>query len=91
MPIEEIRGCRSVQCLLLKKHDWEPEPDDQDFERDSRVFLTGVGGATPDSNSIGLSPQRHVSTILTALIRISETSFSHFGHILTQSCEILGC
>jgi len=61
--MEEMKGCRAVQCLLMKKPDWKPELDDQDFERNSKVFLTGVGDGSPDMSAISLSPQRHVSKI----------------------------
>lgn len=43
--LEEMRGCRAVQCLMDKFRGWEPEEDDQDFERDSQCFLTGTGDA----------------------------------------------
>jgi len=69
--MEEMKGCRAVQCLLVKKDDWEPEIDDQDFERDSKVFLTGLGDGSPDMSSISFLPQRHVSTMLTAIVCIS--------------------
>jgi hypothetical protein len=65
--MEEMKGCRAVQCLLVKKHDWEPEPDDHSFELDSKVFLTGLGDGSPDMSPLtNLSPRRHVSPILLA-------------------------
>ncbi|KAN0104636.1 hypothetical protein V8E51_010381 [Hyaloscypha variabilis] len=58
--MEEMKGCRAVQCLLVKKHDWEPEPDDHSFELDSKVFLTGLGDGSPDMSPLtNLSPRRH--------------------------------
>jgi hypothetical protein len=59
-----MKGCRDVQCLLLKNLDWKPEPDDQPFELDSKVFLTGTGNGSPDLAPVeNLSPIRHVSII----------------------------
>lgn len=31
-----------MQCLVQKEPDWKPEEDDQDIERESICFLTGV-------------------------------------------------
>ncbi|KAL3445136.1 hypothetical protein BJX65DRAFT_297232 [Aspergillus insuetus] len=38
----EMRGCQTIQCLVPKSEDWEPASDDQDFERDSEFFLSGI-------------------------------------------------
>ncbi|MCJ1377209.1 hypothetical protein MMC17_000301 [Xylographa soralifera] len=46
--LEEMKGCRAIQCLVHKDADWEPEPNDQDFELESDYFLTGVGYSPPE-------------------------------------------
>jgi hypothetical protein len=65
--VEEMRLCTTVQCIVLKDkeaHDampeWSPESDDEDFERDSKYFLSGLGdrcGSWEDDTSV--EPQRH--------------------------------
>ena len=59
--VEEMKGCRAVQCLLPKDtRDWQPEEDDHDFERESRFFLTGVGdGSATDGDESACTPVRH--------------------------------
>jgi hypothetical protein len=54
-----MKGCRAIQCLLQKGADWQPEPDDQDFELDSKVFLTGIGDGSPDFEPLVTLPVRH--------------------------------
>jgi len=51
--VEEMKGCKDVQCVMKKiaatgdnGEMWSPEPDDQDFELTSEYFLTGVGNIT---------------------------------------------
>lgn len=46
--LEEMRACNTVQCLVLKgggfvQDAYEPQSDDEDFERESEYFLTGLG------------------------------------------------
>ena len=36
--LEEMKGCRAVQCLMIKNKDWLPEADDQDFELESKYL-----------------------------------------------------
>ncbi len=58
--LEEMKGCRAVQCILTKTPEWEPEEDDQDFELDSNHFLTGIGDGSPDEAPLSdLQPVRH--------------------------------
>lgn len=54
--VEEMKGCRDVQCLLKKWHDWEAEEDDQDFELESSYFLTGLGNGSPDTDPLTIIP-----------------------------------
>jgi hypothetical protein len=73
--LAEMKGCRAIQCLLMKTIDWKPEPDDQDFELDGRVFLTGVGDGSPDMAPLEIiSPVRHVSVILGPMVPTSGVS-----------------
>jgi hypothetical protein len=64
---EEMRLCTTVQCIVPKDSeahgempDWFPASDDEDFERDSKYFLSGLGdrcGSWEDYSSV--EPQRH--------------------------------
>ena len=49
--VEEMRGCRAIQALVPKEQveDWQPESDDEDFERESDFCLSGVGDGSPDT------------------------------------------
>ncbi|KAF4629068.1 hypothetical protein G7Y89_g9085 [Cudoniella acicularis] len=54
---QEMRGCRAMQCLLKKEDNWETESDDQDLERESGYFLTGLGDGSPNEAPLGdISP-----------------------------------
>jgi hypothetical protein len=65
--VEEMKLCTTVQCIVEKDSDahgampdWFPEPDDEDFERDSKYFLSGLGdrcGSWEDDTTV--EPQRH--------------------------------
>lgn len=65
--VEEMRLSTTVQCIVEKKsqaHDglpeWSSEPDDEDFERESEYFLSGLGnkcGSWEDDTTV--EPQRH--------------------------------
>ena len=46
--VAEMKGCRAVQCLVTKDVNWVPEDDDQDFEVEVGLFLTGIGDGSPD-------------------------------------------
>ena len=49
-----MKGCRAVQALVPKGHveNWKPEEDDQDFERESDFFLSGIGDGSPDEGPL---------------------------------------
>ena len=58
--LDEMKGCRAVQCLAGKDGAWVPEPDDQDFELESGFFLTGIGDGSPDTSPLDeIKPARH--------------------------------
>lgn len=44
---EEMFACKTVQCLAHKANHWQPEPDDPEFEQDSRYFLSGLADYMP--------------------------------------------
>ncbi|KAB8226708.1 hypothetical protein BDV33DRAFT_227071 [Aspergillus novoparasiticus] len=57
---EEMTGCHTVQCILAKREDWEPRPDDLEFEQKSRYHLTGVAENMPSSGyGLKFAPVRH--------------------------------
>lgn len=58
--VEEMKGCRAVQCLMKKGSGWRAEADDQDFELESNYFLTGLGDGSPDESPLmDIIPARH--------------------------------
>lgn len=60
---EEMRGCNTAQCLLSKvcRSANAEEPDDQDFERESSFFLSGLCGrvCSRDGGGEEFLPIRH--------------------------------
>ncbi|KAF7958362.1 hypothetical protein EAE96_001911 [Botrytis aclada] len=58
---QEMKGCTTVQCLVYKDNNWSPSPDDEDFELEGDVFLSGLGDYMPsrDSGNVVLTPARH--------------------------------
>lgn len=56
-----MKHCISAQCLSVKLPDWQPEPDDEDFEKDAKYcFLTGISvGGVYEWEVEGLTPTRH--------------------------------
>lgn len=58
---EAMRGCRISQCLIRKPEDWEPEPDDDEFEISGHFFLSGLSDFMPsrDMSSPEVFPERH--------------------------------
>ena len=60
LSLEEMSGCRALQCMIKKGEDWEVESDDQEFEKASNYFLTGVSDGSPDEAlAMDLKPVRH--------------------------------
>lgn len=68
--VEEMRPCTTSQCVVDRKgeaHDdiaepLPPEPDDEDFERGSKYFLTGLlekCGSWEDIDNGSVYPPRH--------------------------------
>jgi len=60
--VQEMAGCRAIQCLLSKHMvpGWKPEPDDQEFEFETGYFLTGTGdGSATDGELNRAHPVRH--------------------------------
>lgn len=58
--LQEMKGCRAIQCLMKKEAGWQPEADDEDFELESEYFLSGIGDGSPDESSLSdLSAVRH--------------------------------
>lgn len=48
---QDITAC---VCLAVKTADWQPEPEDEDFERDALCcFLTGVSRSGPCEAEVG--------------------------------------
>ncbi|KXT14190.1 hypothetical protein AC579_2449 [Pseudocercospora musae] len=61
---EEMRGCRTYQCLIRKPAEWTPAEDDEAFEHSSQFFLSGISDDM-DARDMGfrnrLQPHRHNS------------------------------
>ena len=59
--LEEAGKCLTLQCLMRKNDFWKPEPDDEEFERSSPWFLTGLSDHMPsrDMASPKVYPARH--------------------------------
>ena len=58
--LEKMKGCRAVQCLVLKSSYWTPEDYDKDFEVEGAHFLTGIGNGSPDGEPLwNIDPVRH--------------------------------
>ncbi|KAK5113899.1 hypothetical protein LTR85_010432 [Meristemomyces frigidus] len=57
----EMEHCISTQCLAAKVPEWQPEPDDEDFETEAKhCFLTGVSrGGVDEWDVTSLKPARH--------------------------------
>ena len=64
---EEMRLCNTSQYLVEKGSEvhnlpeWTPEPDDEDFERESRYFLSGLASKTAEvlEGDCTAYPERH--------------------------------
>jgi hypothetical protein len=58
--VEEMRGCNTMQGLILKDPNWEPEDGDEEFERSGRYYLTGLHDANTNIDSHdSCTPTRH--------------------------------
>lgn len=61
--IQEMRGSNAAQCLIKKGRSWRPEADDCEFERNTRVLLTGLDQEVPSmSRDMRFWPARHGET-----------------------------
>lgn len=66
---EEMKACTTLQCVVDRRSDAHdsienlpPEPDDEDFERESNYFLTGLlerCGSWEDMYNMSVYPRRH--------------------------------
>lgn len=64
---EEMRLCNTSQYIVKKVSDmqdlpeWTPEPDDEDFERESKYFLSGLADGTAEvlEGDCAAYPERH--------------------------------
>lgn len=58
---QEMRGCNTSQCLKWKTGDWAQVPDDEEFEREGRIFLTGLCDRVlpPNRGNFRAEPPRH--------------------------------
>ncbi|PGH06212.1 hypothetical protein AJ79_06600 [Helicocarpus griseus UAMH5409] len=72
--LEEMKGCRAIQCLVRKRPDWTPEPDDQDWELNGNYFVTGIGDGSPDESQLEVDPPRHG----TASVWANDVFWDHF-------------
>ncbi|XEV03491.1 hypothetical protein FSHL1_008778 [Fusarium sambucinum] len=63
---EEMKGCKTFQCLMYKSQDWQQQSDDQDFEVKGNYFLTGLGDEMNSRNTNWpyVFPARHGTTSL---------------------------
>jgi hypothetical protein len=58
--VDEMRGCHTVQTLILKDEGWLPETDDMHFEKDGNYVLTGLSDHMPSSGwNAHFVPTRH--------------------------------
>ncbi|GKT51932.1 uncharacterized protein ColSpa_12113 [Colletotrichum spaethianum] len=59
--VQEMHGCCTVQCLMPKLSYWQPEIDDQEFEKTEDFFLTGLSDFMPsrDADYPTMFPVRH--------------------------------
>ncbi|KAK2794238.1 hypothetical protein FQN50_009932 [Emmonsiellopsis sp. PD_5] len=91
---EEMAGCQQIIALMRKSPDWNPEPDDQDFELTSNYFLSGVGDGSPDGIPLHIfHPVRHGvrNVLISDTIWTLEGSTSRFrdgfrGYDVKSSC-----
>lgn len=79
---QEMRGCTTAQCLVYKDENWSPSSDDESFELEGDVFLSGLGDQVPsrDMGDVELTPVRHgLDNHVAADTVIWEVSLFHFS------------
>ena len=56
-----MRGCQTLQCLVRKHDSWQPEDDDEEFERNVDWFSSGLSDHMPsrDYSFPRTRPERH--------------------------------
>ncbi|KAL9623435.1 MAG: hypothetical protein Q9160_002328 [Pyrenula sp. 1 TL-2023] len=66
--VEEMRGCKTLQCLVRKGPELRSEKDDEEFELSSDCFLTGISDhmSARDCDSPTVFPARHGVKIASA-------------------------
>ncbi|CAG9978570.1 unnamed protein product [Clonostachys byssicola] len=60
--VEEMRTCSTMQGLIAKSPNWEPEDGDEDFEKSGRYFLSGLVDSVTNIDSLYYEsnyPKRH--------------------------------
>ncbi|KAF7553515.1 hypothetical protein G7Z17_g3558 [Cylindrodendrum hubeiense] len=59
--VQEMKGCNTVQCLVRKPQNWEPEHGDEEFEKSGSFFLSGLSDYMPsrDGPYLEVFPARH--------------------------------
>ena len=58
--MEEMKGCRALQALVKKGQGWEPEDDDEDFEIEGELYLSGISERGPERAwAENIRPARH--------------------------------
>jgi hypothetical protein len=57
----EMKQSTTYQMLAYKPPNWRPEPDDQEWEKDTEYFLTGIGDRFPSRDMAfpNVYPARH--------------------------------
>ncbi|KAH7176784.1 hypothetical protein EDB81DRAFT_773570 [Dactylonectria macrodidyma] len=62
--LQEMAGCNTVQCLVRKTPNWEPEDGDEEFEKAGAFFLSGLSDYMPnrDGPLPSVFPVRHGCT-----------------------------
>ena len=87
--LEEMKGCRKVQCLVKKVDPdacWMVEDGDEGFEIEGKYFLSGVGDGSPDEGPLeDLEPVRHgVENVLLSNTVCSRRGFFWGGGFETR-------
>jgi hypothetical protein len=79
---QEMRSCKTLQCLVPKPADWKSEPDDLEVERTSRFFLTGISDHCPSRewDTVRVTPERHCLQRPEFDVRASTVCSVHKAH-----------